>query len=126
MEMLRPRSEAVVSELFSSICAEIRDEVNVPLTSLGEPVLMGVALNHTSAGRPSAEFYISCSLTSDEVRKLYWKGGAEAHESTDIVFLSKNDMLQLNRSHPLWSELCPSAKGAMLLYQTVKPDGDKN
>uniref|UniRef100_A0A673AL92 Nudix hydrolase domain-containing protein n=1 Tax=Sphaeramia orbicularis TaxID=375764 RepID=A0A673AL92_9TELE len=90
VEMLRPRSEAVVSELFSSICAEIRDEVNVPLTSLGEPVLMGIALNHTSAGRPSAEFYVSCSLTSDEVRKLYWKGGAEAHESTDIVFLSKN------------------------------------
>ena len=34
-------------------------------------------------------FVLSCSLTSDEVRKLYWKGGAEAHESTDIVFLSK-------------------------------------
>lgn len=32
---------------------------------------------------------LSCSLTSDEVRKLYWKGGAEANESTDIVFLSR-------------------------------------
>lgn len=32
---------------------------------------------------------LSCSLTSDEVTKLYWKGGAEANESTDIVFLSK-------------------------------------
>lgn len=32
---------------------------------------------------------LSCSLTSDEVRKLYWKGGAEASESTDIVFLSR-------------------------------------
>lgn len=28
-------------------------------------------------------------LTSDEVSELYWKGGAEAHESTDIVFLSR-------------------------------------
>ncbi|KAM7417502.1 hypothetical protein PAMA_017239 [Pampus argenteus] len=86
---LQQRPEAVVAEFFSSVCAEIRDEVNVPLSFLGEPVLMGVALNHTSAGRPSAEFYVSCSLTSDEVRKLYWKGGAEAHESTDIVFLSR-------------------------------------
>lgn len=123
VDMMEQR--AVVSELFSSVCAEIRDEINVPLSSLREPVLMGVALNHTSAGRPSAEFYVSCSLTSDEVRKLYWKGGAEANESTDIVFLSRTELSQLNRSSPLWSELCPSAKGAVLLYQTVKPDTDQ-
>ncbi|XP_037317761.2 uridine diphosphate glucose pyrophosphatase NUDT22 [Pungitius pungitius] len=113
---------AVVSELFSSVCAEIRDEVNVPLSSLGAPVLMGVALNHTSAGRPSAEFYVSCSLTSEEVTQLYRKGGAEASESTEIIFLCKTEVLQLDRCSPLWSELCPSAKGAVLLYQTVKPD----
>ncbi|XP_056295829.1 uridine diphosphate glucose pyrophosphatase NUDT22 [Pseudoliparis swirei] len=123
VDMMQQRH--VVSELFSSVCAEIRDEVNIPLSSLGEPVLMGVALNHTSAGRPSAEFYISCSLTSDEVRTLYWKGGAEASESTDIIFLSRTEVLQLDRSSPLWSKLCPSAKGAVLLYQTVKPDSER-
>lgn len=32
--------------------------MNIPLSSLGQPVLMGVALNHTSAGRASAEFYV--------------------------------------------------------------------
>nr|XP_019963203.1 PREDICTED: nucleoside diphosphate-linked moiety X motif 22 [Paralichthys olivaceus] len=122
MVTMQQRPEAVVSELFASVCAEIRDEVNVPLSCLGDPVLMGVALNHTSAGRPSAEFYVRCSLTSDEVRKLYWKGGAEAHESTDIVFLSRTEVLQLDGSSPLWSELCPSAKGAVLLYRTVEPD----
>uniref|UniRef100_A0AAQ4QG67 Nudix (nucleoside diphosphate linked moiety X)-type motif 22 n=1 Tax=Gasterosteus aculeatus aculeatus TaxID=481459 RepID=A0AAQ4QG67_GASAC len=120
VHMMQPRP--VVSELFSSVCAEIRDEVNVPLSCLGAPVLMGVALNHTSAGRPSAEFYVSCSLTSDEVRRLYRKGGAEASESTDIIFLCKTEVLQLDRRSPLWSELCPSAKGAVLLYQTVKPE----
>lgn len=108
------------------MCTEIRDEVNVPLCSLGEPVLMGVALNHTSSGRPSAEFYIRCLLTSAEVRELYWQGGAEAQESTDIVFLSQTDLLQLNRSSPHWSELCPSAKGAVLLYQLVMPDNKLN
>uniref|UniRef100_A0A8C5G565 Nudix (nucleoside diphosphate linked moiety X)-type motif 22 n=1 Tax=Gouania willdenowi TaxID=441366 RepID=A0A8C5G565_GOUWI len=118
LSMICVLPEAVVSELFSSVCAEIRDEVNVPLCSLTAPILMGVALNHTSAGRPSAEFYVSCSLTSDEVRSLYWKGGAEAHESTDIVFLSRT---QLHRSSPLWSELCPSAKGAVMLYQRGTP-----
>ncbi|KAK2849001.1 hypothetical protein Q5P01_008835 [Channa striata] len=122
MILMQHRPQVVVSELFLSVCAEIRDEVNIPLSSLGEPVLMGIALNHTSAGRPSAEFYVRCSLTSDEVRKLYWKGGAEAHESTDIIFVSIKEVLQLDMSSPLWLELCPSAKGAVLLYQTVKPD----
>uniref|UniRef100_A0A3B4AYB2 Uncharacterized protein n=1 Tax=Periophthalmus magnuspinnatus TaxID=409849 RepID=A0A3B4AYB2_9GOBI len=113
---------AVVTELFSSVCAEIRDEINIPLNFLGEPLLIGIALNHTSAGRPSAEFYISCSLTSDQVKRLYLKGGAEANESTDIIFVSKKTVLQLDQTSNLWPELCPSAKGAVLLYQTVKPD----
>lgn len=120
---MQPRPELVVSELFASVCAEIRDEVNIPISSLRAPILLGIALNHTSAGRPSAEFYVSCSLTSDEVRNLYWKGGAEAHESTDIVFFSKKEVLQLDRSGPLWTEMCPSAKGAVLLYQCVEPEG---
>ncbi|XP_076015581.1 uridine diphosphate glucose pyrophosphatase NUDT22 [Genypterus blacodes] len=120
--LLQQRPEAVVSELFSSVCSEIRDEVNVPLSFLGEPVLMGVALNHTSAGRPSAEFYISCSLSSDEVKTLYWMGGAEAQESTDIIFLSRAEILQLDTHSPLWTELCPSAKGAVLLFQMVMAD----
>ncbi|XP_068614465.1 uridine diphosphate glucose pyrophosphatase NUDT22-like [Brachionichthys hirsutus] len=124
VDMMQQRP--VVSELFASVCSEIRDEVNIPLSALREPVLMGVALNHTSAGRPSAEFYVSCSLTSDDVRRLYWKGGAEAHESTDIVFLSRREVLQLSRSSPLWLEMCPSAKGAVLLYQTVKPDEEEH
>ncbi|XP_061755641.1 uridine diphosphate glucose pyrophosphatase NUDT22 [Nerophis ophidion] len=137
MTLLEKSPEAVVSELFSSVCAEIRDEVgprqtaevhrallqivNVPLSSLGEPVLMGVARNHSSAGRPSIEFHVSCALSSAEVKELYWKGGAEANESTDIVFLSTAEVLGLDSSSPLWSELCPSAKGAVLLYQTVTP-----
>ncbi|TNN45459.1 Nucleoside diphosphate-linked moiety X motif 22 [Liparis tanakae] len=59
VDMMQQRH--VVSELFSSVCAEIRDE----------------------------------------------------------------EVLQLDRSSPLWSKLCPSAKGAVLLYQTVKPDGGR-
>ncbi|XP_068182368.1 uridine diphosphate glucose pyrophosphatase NUDT22 [Antennarius striatus] len=123
VDMMQQRP--VVSELFSSVCTEIKDEVNIPLGALRKPILMGVALNHTSAGRPSAEFYVSCSMTSNDVRRLYWKGGAEAQESTDIVFLSRREVLQLDVSSSLWSEMCPSAKGAVLLYQTVKPDEDE-
>ncbi|XP_076148436.1 uridine diphosphate glucose pyrophosphatase NUDT22 isoform X2 [Alosa pseudoharengus] len=58
IESLQGKEEAVLKEIFSSVLAEIRDEVNVPLSSLSEPILLGIALNHTSAGRPSAEFYV--------------------------------------------------------------------
>ncbi|XP_060742832.1 uridine diphosphate glucose pyrophosphatase NUDT22 [Tachysurus vachellii] len=122
VDLMQGCERAVVAEIFSSVCAEVRDEVNVPLGSLSAPVLMGIALNHTSAGRPSAEFYIRCTLTMEEVKDFYLRGGPEAHESTDIVFLSKAEMLQLDTKSPLWSELCPSAKGAVLLYQVVRPD----
>lgn len=37
-------------------------QVNIPLSTLGEPLLMGVALNHTSARRPSAEFYVRSTI----------------------------------------------------------------
>uniref|UniRef100_A0A673GP99 Nucleoside diphosphate-linked moiety X motif 22-like n=1 Tax=Sinocyclocheilus rhinocerous TaxID=307959 RepID=A0A673GP99_9TELE len=93
--------------------------VNVPVSSLSKPVFMGIALNHTSAGRPSAEFYVRCTLTTEELRDLYRRGGPEAHESTEILFLSRAKMFQLNERCPLWSEMCPSAKGAVLLHQRV-------
>jgi broad-specificity NMP kinase len=56
VEKLSPAK--VVDEIFDSILREIVSEVNVPLESLSEPVLIGVARNTTSAGRPSSEYYV--------------------------------------------------------------------
>lgn len=113
--------ELVVQELFFSVLAEIRDEVNLPLHSLHKPILLGIARNNTSAGRASAEFYIRCSLTSEEVKHFYWEGGPEAQESTNIVFIKREEVLRLEENALLWSELCPSAKGAVKLYSLVQP-----
>lgn len=66
--------ELVVRELFSSVLQEICDEVNLPLLTLSQPLLLGIARNETSAGRASAEFYVQCSLTSEQVRKHYLSG----------------------------------------------------
>ncbi|XP_044126672.1 uridine diphosphate glucose pyrophosphatase NUDT22 [Bufo gargarizans] len=117
LEVLKP--ELVIRELFSSILAEIRDEVNLPLSTLSEPLLLGIACNHTSAGRPSAEFYVKCSLTSEDVKERYLQGGPEAHESTEIIFLEKEDLLTIENSE-MWKELCPSAKGCVKLYLMVQ------
>ncbi|XP_069824359.1 uridine diphosphate glucose pyrophosphatase NUDT22 [Dendropsophus ebraccatus] len=117
LDVLQP--ELVIRELFSSILAEIRDEVNLPVSTLSEPLLLGIARNHTSAGRPSAEFYVKCSLTSEEVKERYLQGGPEAHESTEIIFLKKEDLLTIENTE-MWKELCPSAKGCVKLYLMVQ------
>ncbi|XP_072407163.1 uridine diphosphate glucose pyrophosphatase NUDT22 isoform X2 [Chiloscyllium punctatum] len=96
-------------------------KVNVPLESLSRPLLLGIARNHRSAGRPSAEFYVRCKLTSEEVRQRYLIGGVEAHESTSISFVKREDVLKLEEDVESWRELCPSAKGAIQLYTLVRP-----
>lgn len=111
--------ELVVKELFFSVLREIQDEVNLPLTTLSSPVLLGIARNETSAGRSSAEFYVRCSLTSEEVRQNYAIGGPEAQESTSIIFVSREGVLTMEENGELWKELCPSAKGAVKLYSVV-------
>ncbi|XP_055987691.1 uridine diphosphate glucose pyrophosphatase NUDT22 [Sorex fumeus] len=111
--------ELVVHELFSSILQEICDEVNVPLLTLSQPLLLGIARNQTSAGRASAEFFVQCSLTSEQVRKYYLSGGPEAHESTGIIFVETQRVQRLQETE-MWAELCPSAKGAIFLYNLVQ------
>ncbi|XP_045341661.1 uridine diphosphate glucose pyrophosphatase NUDT22 isoform X2 [Leopardus geoffroyi] len=111
--------ELVVHELFSSVLQEICDEVNVPLHTLSQPRLLGIARNETSAGRASAEFYVQCSLTSEQVKKHYVSGGAEAHESTGILFVETQSVRRLQETE-MWAELCPSAKGAIFLYNQVQ------
>ncbi|XP_058545395.1 uridine diphosphate glucose pyrophosphatase NUDT22 isoform X2 [Neofelis nebulosa] len=94
-------------------------QVNVPLHTLSQPRLLGIARNETSAGRASAEFYVQCSLTSEQVRKHYVSGGAEAHESTGIIFVETQSVRRLQETE-MWAELCPSAKGAIFLYNQVQ------
>jgi len=51
-------ASAVINEIFNSTLQEIVHEVNVPVESLSDPVLIGIARNTTSAGRPSSEYYV--------------------------------------------------------------------
>uniref|UniRef100_A0A8D2JIB6 Nudix hydrolase 22 n=1 Tax=Varanus komodoensis TaxID=61221 RepID=A0A8D2JIB6_VARKO len=108
--------KSVVQELFSSVLREIEDELCGLLSVLSRPLLLGIARNQTSAGRCSAEFYVRCSLTSEQIRIYYVVGGAEAHESTGILFVSRKVRAG---NDELWHELSPSAKGAITLYEVV-------
>ncbi|XP_046571099.1 uridine diphosphate glucose pyrophosphatase NUDT22-like [Haliotis rubra] len=112
-------SQAVTDEIFDSILREIRDEVNLPQSSLSDPELLGIARNTTSASRPSMEFLVRCSLKSEEVVSRYQQGNqAEADESTSIKMLPLEDAVVLETKNPdLWREMAPSGKGCFILYR---------
>uniref|UniRef100_A0A8C5RZV1 Nudix hydrolase 22 n=1 Tax=Laticauda laticaudata TaxID=8630 RepID=A0A8C5RZV1_LATLA len=111
--------DLVVGELFSSVLREIQDEVNLQPETLSRPLLLGIVRNETTAGRCSAEFYVRCSLSSEEVKQRYALGGPEAQESVSIIFVSREDVLSMEQKVEWWNELCPSAKGAVKLYTEV-------
>ena len=48
----------VVDEIFNSTLNEVVQEVNIQRENLADPVLIGVARNMYSAGRPSSEYII--------------------------------------------------------------------
>ncbi|KAJ8308339.1 hypothetical protein KUTeg_013213 [Tegillarca granosa] len=104
--------DAVVHEIFDSIVREVVDEVNIPRSKLSEPEMLGIARNLTSAGRPSIEFLIKCSLNSREVLDLYHQGThAEVEESTSIRVVSVDDVMRFTVEDEFWKNMAPSSKG---------------
>lgn len=108
----------VTNEIFDSIIREVVDEVNIARCKLSVPILIGFVYNNTTASRPSAEFVIRCNLSSEQVSKDFKRGTqAEADESTDILFLRKDEIFNLaSRKDQMWNQFAPAAQGSLLLY----------
>ncbi|XP_067938476.1 inactive serine/threonine-protein kinase 19-like isoform X1 [Watersipora subatra] len=82
--------DVIREEVFSSILREIHDEVNLPAVSLDQPLLLGVAINTLSGGRPSSEFIIRCGMLKRKLKAnieqaLVAKRKSE-EEKLDILF----------------------------------------
>lgn len=59
-ECSKPENSLLIrDEVFNSVMHEIRDEVNLPIESLQDPLLLGVGRSLERLGRPSAEFLVS-------------------------------------------------------------------
>ncbi|XP_022096977.1 nucleoside diphosphate-linked moiety X motif 22-like [Acanthaster planci] len=109
----------VRNELINSAIREVRDEINIPESKLGEPYLMGVSKNHTCSGRPGMQFFVKCALLSSEVREMYQAGGSEAEESTELKLIHLSDICHLEGSD-MWKEMAPLGKACVQLYITVR------
>jgi len=111
--------KAVVYEFFHSIVREVRDEVNIPEESLNWPLLLGIQRNHTTGKRPGACFRIKCSLSGDEIRQLYNKGGPEAYESSELLLVDLAEFqkgMSSSQVKELYKDLTPGCKACLYFY----------
>ncbi|KAL0460278.1 UNVERIFIED_CONTAM: Nudix hydrolase 9 [Sesamum latifolium] len=80
----------VSQEMFDSIIREVVEEIGVPATALSEPVFIGISQRVLNV-RPTAFFFIKCSLQSKEIQQLY--GSAQdGYESTQLYTMSICDV----------------------------------
>eukprot|EP00472_Partenskyella_glossopodia_P002436 CAMPEP_0197533190 /NCGR_PEP_ID=MMETSP1318-20131121/42551_1 /TAXON_ID=552666 /ORGANISM="Partenskyella glossopodia, Strain RCC365" /LENGTH=93 /DNA_ID=CAMNT_0043090003 /DNA_START=231 /DNA_END=509 /DNA_ORIENTATION=- len=78
-------SKKVVDEIFNSVVAETRDEIGLNSTCLSDPILLGVTHYALPRSEVSLALMMHCSLSSEQVKKLYSQGPAEIFESTRVM-----------------------------------------
>eukprot|EP00794_Sanderia_malayensis_P019820 gene19820-21759_t len=118
IDLEKTADKDVVYEMFHSMIREVRDEINIPETSLKWPLLLGLLRNCTNGGKPHASFLINCDLTKARIQELYNEGGPEAYESTEIFFVKKQDLVtsSADQLKELFGDLSPCGKATLYLY----------
>ncbi|XP_019106576.1 nudix hydrolase 9 isoform X2 [Beta vulgaris subsp. vulgaris] len=84
---------SVSLEMFDSIIREVVEETGVPAISLSKPVFIGISRRELNV-RPTAFFFMKCSLQSKEIEKLY-SSAQDGFESTQLYAISKDDLENL-------------------------------
>lgn len=80
----RALAERALDELFESVRQEIHEETNVPLSTLGEPRLIGAMCD--DAHKPDVLFAVTTTLDAARVRAAFAHGAVEGWESDRLAF----------------------------------------
>ena len=117
-ELFQVDSSEVIYEIFHSFVREVRDEINVPESSLSWPLLLGVTRNKEYGWKPGMIFTLKCNLDWKQIEQLYLRGGAETDESTELKFIPLKELVMATKEDfiVLTSNMAPLGLLAMLLY----------
>ncbi|KAL6967435.1 Nudix hydrolase 9 [Sarracenia purpurea var. burkii] len=85
-------------EMFDSIIREVVEEIGVPSTSLCNPAFIGISRRVLNV-RPTAFFFIKCSLPSKEIQQLY-STAQDGYESTQLYTVSVSDLENITSKMP--------------------------
>ncbi|XP_062081919.1 nudix hydrolase 9 [Humulus lupulus] len=91
-------TKKVSQEMFDSIIREVVEETGVPVTSLCQPVFIGISRRELNV-RPAAFFFIKCALGSNEVRELY-SSAQDGFESTQLYTVSMMELENMTSKMP--------------------------
>lgn len=83
---LEHNNTKVSQEMFDSIIREVVEEIGVPVTSLCNPLFIGISRRVLNV-RPAAFFFIKCNIESKEIQRLY-AGAQDGYESTQLYTVS--------------------------------------
>ncbi|BBH04869.1 nudix hydrolase homolog 9, partial [Prunus dulcis] len=104
-------NDKVSHEMFDSIVREVVEEIGVPSASLHEQVFIGISCRVLNV-RPTAFFFMKCSLSSKEVQKLY----ATAQDSFESTQLFTVPMIDLEN---MASKMPGCHEGGLALYKLM-------
>ncbi|XP_031485910.1 nudix hydrolase 9 isoform X2 [Nymphaea colorata] len=90
---VRVLQERISQEMFEGIIREVVEEIGVPASALSDPLFIGISRRELNV-RPTAFFYIKCSMESEEVDRLYHTA-QDGYESTQLCIALKNDLEKL-------------------------------
>lgn len=91
-------NEKISQEMFEGIIREVVEEIGVPAESLCDPLFIGISRRDLNV-RPTAFFYIKCSLGSEEIRQLY-SSAQDGYESTHLYTVSKDELEKMTLRMP--------------------------
>ncbi|CAK9169558.1 unnamed protein product [Ilex paraguariensis] len=98
LEYAELRNRKVSQEMFDSIVREVVEEIGVPASTLCTPTFIGISRRMLNV-RPTAFFFIKCSLQTEEIQQLY-SGAQDGYESTQLYTVSVNDLESMTTKMP--------------------------
>ena len=87
------RNETIRHELFDSMVREVVEETGIPKYKLGSMKCIGFTERVVNK-RPDIIFHILCSITAEEVHKLYTDGPEHEYESTELITMNRDEFLK--------------------------------
>ncbi|CAM6110417.1 unnamed protein product [Calypogeia fissa] len=108
-------NKRIAEEMFDGIIREIVEETGVASSTLSEPVFIGVSRRKLNV-RPTAFFYVKCSLTSAEVMDVY-KHAEHSFESTVLLSSSSDELLE-----SAGTKMPGCHHGGAVLYQMMRKE----
>lgn len=98
MDNVAELNTKIAEEMFNGITKEVVEETGVPPSSLSDPLFIGISRRVLNV-RPTAFFFMRCSLSSLEVFQFY-KHAQHGFESTQLLSSTKDNLPSAARNMP--------------------------